>query len=478
MSDAIKARAANESKLSKNHNVVGTGVGKKWVNNTPTDDDAIIVFVKKKYSENTLRSQGASVIPKSVDGVPVDVIEVGDIKPQGFKKKVRPIKPGYSCGHTATTAGTIGGVFIDKNGDHVLLSNNHVAANENRAKKGDIILQPGPVDSRSKNPIAKLKKFIKLKKRGNTQDSAICVIDPNLVKAEMIDPIYPVINQPLCGFGEASVRQHVQKCGRTTGYTTGNVMALNASFTIEYDFGSAKFDDCIVLSAMSKGGDSGSIIQDMKSNAVGLLFAGSSKVTLANRFSLVRDYYGLELWKGSGEPVDIKHGDWVLMTDKGSGKLKKDIFEIEAKANHHCFVEAKLGKIVKNVSCTINTGSDSGATWGPGIVLQFPNGHLQVNLRVGNGCYGGAINNQKINKIGSCRQGHQYNLRIRLDGRTYVGEIRDKKWLTIFEVPASVFPNAPVSVRIGKTAGNGGRGDYHLASGELGKCSISDINIS
>lgn len=262
--------------LISQQGVTGVGVGHKWSDGVPVDyQPAIIVFVEKKYTKSgvTRKFSAGDIIPETIDGIPTDVIEVGKIVKQdasNFRNRVRPVKPGYSCGHGSITAGTIGGFFLDSDNDPVILSNNHVIANENKGRIGDIIYQPGPSDAIGTNlnfrgwddPVsnlpymATLKRFTELKKNGNIHDSAVAKIHPKYISGGMIDPLYPTINKSCAGFGTASIAQQVQKCGRTTGYTTGRVIATKASFTVGYDFGQARFNDCVVLSAMSKGGDS------------------------------------------------------------------------------------------------------------------------------------------------------------------------------------------------------------------------------
>ena len=317
----IKVQDKNTDMLLDKQGVQGTAVGKKMVNGKQTDDDAILVFVQKKYSPRSISSANIltkysteDLIPNKIDGIPTDVIEVGNIKKQaraqkGFRHPVRPIRPGFSVGHANVTCGTIGGIFRDKNNNIVLLSNNHVIANENNAKSGDLIYQPGRTDSKKsfKNkgwpePVHKLpyigtlSKFVKIKANNNTQDSAIAIIHPKLIEENMLNLKYPLINKKLTGFNVPKVGMEVQKFGRTTGHTKGKIIGLNATFSIEYDFGLAKFNKCVVLSAMSAGGDSGSIIQTMDNKAVALLFAGSPKVTIANPIDVVQQQYGLRIY--------------------------------------------------------------------------------------------------------------------------------------------------------------------------------------
>jgi hypothetical protein len=85
------------------------------------------------------------------------------------------------------------------------------------------------------------------------------------------------------------VNDIVQKCGRTTGFTTGKVKAINATIDVNYGGGRvARFGRQIVTTAMSAGGDSGSLVVNRNEQAVGLLFAGSSSATIINNIMLVQ----------------------------------------------------------------------------------------------------------------------------------------------------------------------------------------------
>jgi hypothetical protein len=98
------------------------------------------------------------------------------------------------------------------------------------------------------------------------------------------------------GVGVISVGSKVQKSGRTTGYTRSSVMAINATINVGFGtFGTARFVNQIVTSAMSAGGDSGSLVLDMDGNAVGLLFAGSTSATILNPISEVLDALNIEI---------------------------------------------------------------------------------------------------------------------------------------------------------------------------------------
>lgn len=370
-------------------NVVGLGVGTKWSNNEDTHEPAVLVFVQKKIRPGELSKLSADdEIPPYINNIPTDVIEVGHLTKLGYKGRVRPIKPGYSISHPKVTAGTLGGIFLDRDGDTVVLSNNHVLANENKAKIGDIILQPSVSDTFGdigfygwKEPISNLPYFATLKDMvklsdNNIQDSAIAKIHERFIAKKLIDFNYPDINKPMKGFTDPAVGMKVQKFGRTSGHTISNIIGVKASFTISYDIGDITFEDCFVCQGFSEPGDSGSIIFDENMNAVGLLFAGSAKVTLATPINHIIDRYGLSLV--SSNYSDLSNG-WAMV---GKGITVSDNkLTICSEANASAYIEQVIR--FSNINIKINTSNDTGMTWGPGVSLSWNDHFCKVNLRAG-----------------------------------------------------------------------------------------------
>ncbi|MFQ5506999.1 MAG: hypothetical protein ACE5F1_19690, partial [Planctomycetota bacterium] len=208
------------------------------------------------------------------------------------RQRNRPLRIGGSVGHFEITAGTLG-CFVSREadgGEEFLLSNNHVLADENQARRGDAILQPGPADGgrRVEDRVGELHRFPRLTKgRRNHVDCAI---------ARMIEGIEYHDND-LDGRTLKGVRtraldegEPVFKIGRTTGYREGKVTAIELdNVQVGYDMGVLVFDDQIEIAPrelgtpFSLGGDSGSLIWDGDARAVGLLFAGNgSDATYAN----------------------------------------------------------------------------------------------------------------------------------------------------------------------------------------------------
>jgi len=189
-----------------------------------------------------------------------------------------------------------------KAGDVLILSNNHVLADEDRARPGDEILQPGRFDGgrRRLDAVATLDRFIALRTRGaNHVDSALASI------ADGVGFDAGILHRAgtLLGTfgGSPEDLDLVEKLGRTTGRTHGKVTAFEVdNVIVEYDLGNLRFDDQIEIEGrgtgpFSAGGDSGSLIYTSGDRlAAALLFAGSQDggsngagVTYANLLATV-----------------------------------------------------------------------------------------------------------------------------------------------------------------------------------------------
>jgi hypothetical protein len=73
-------KRAHENELMRKANVVGVGVGVRQRHSTLTQELAIVVFVRRKVPQDQLAPD--DVIPAAIEGVPVDVQEVGEFKAQ------------------------------------------------------------------------------------------------------------------------------------------------------------------------------------------------------------------------------------------------------------------------------------------------------------------------------------------------------------------------------------------------------------
>ncbi len=300
-----KLKKQNQNFLLKLPNVIGIGIG--WRHNKRLGFDkkeiCIVVNVNKKVPEAQLLSN--QLIPKWINDVKTDVLETFEIvAPRPIeeavdlrKGRMRPAKGGVSIGHIKITAGTLG-CLVRKEKESLILSNNHVLANENDANHEDPILQPGPIDG-GKDPedrIAYLENFIPIHFGYNMNyvDAAVAKpISEDLVSNEVLE-----IGKPT-GVIEPTLGLKVIKSGRTTGLTHGEIVQVATTQRVRYRKGVALFDDQIVIhpGSFSKGGDSGSAIfvDDNTRRICGLLFAGSARVTVANPISNVLNTLGVSL---------------------------------------------------------------------------------------------------------------------------------------------------------------------------------------
>lgn len=318
-----------KSDLLVKKNVLGVAIGEKWVKGVNTGAEAIIVLVEKKEAASNLDPK--DVIPSMIEGVTTDVVgKCGNVEALADTIRYRPVPGGVSAGHVSKATGTIGGWFLDKDKDLVALSNYHVfVAN---GKVGDLTFQPGLYD-KAANVInegfaspytqypyfATLKSYAPLNRYGNLQDSAIAKVGhPALASTTIKDLGNPI------GFKDSlTVGTIVTKKGRTSNVTTGRVIGIHATVAVDYGGGfRAIFNDQIITTNMSAPGDSGSLLLDSSKYIVGLLFAGSSTVTIHNYIRYPRDLYGLTI-PGPTIPVPVPRPPPTKVVAKKQTKINR-----------------------------------------------------------------------------------------------------------------------------------------------------------
>jgi hypothetical protein len=262
---------------------------------------------------------GIAGLPIALEGVPLKLHVSGRIMAMGDPtRRQRPAPLGSSVGHPLITAGTIGARVRDAQGRVYILSNNHVLANSNGAAVGDAEYQPGPFDGgTAADQIATLSDFqaISFSAGTNTMDAAVALSSIDVLdNAVPSDDGYGLPSSAMYGDADGDgmfddrdglLGLRVQKYGRTTRLTHGEITGVNATVTVCYAVSgftctkSARFVDQLVIgpAGFSAGGDSGSLIvtDDANANPVALLFAGSASVTIANRIDLVLARFGVTI---------------------------------------------------------------------------------------------------------------------------------------------------------------------------------------
>ena len=282
--------------------IVGSGVGL-----TATGQPVIDVFTTRP----------GVALPQTLGGVRVRPVVTGMIVARSAKLRYpRPVPIGVSAGLADFATGTLGARVT--NGTNVYaLSNNHVFAGVNQGRIGDPILQPGPIEDGGVNPadrIGTLADFQQINFSGgaNTMDAAIALTTTADVGVATLPDGY---GPPSATTLLAAVGMQVQKYGRTTGYTTAAVNALNVDVdvcyfplteTICFPGYQAHFTNQFSVAdgavPFSGPGDSGSLLVTLGSNnPVGLLFAGGEGLTIANPIDAVLQRFNVAI---DGSPAE------------------------------------------------------------------------------------------------------------------------------------------------------------------------------
>ena len=250
-------------RLLRKENVVGVAGG----------DEKLLVYVTRKRPLSALDT--ADVVDEVIDDVETVVIETGEIRPL--------FAPGTSIGLRNQGTGTLGAVVRDIDRPHVryALTNNHVAANSNKAMALAAIHSPGPADGLGA-VVGTLGRFEPIYfDRDNRVDAALVRLPDDT---------------PLTHPGRTftpQVRWSVHKVGRTTAHTIGTVTGNNATISVNFGTqGSARFRGQIVTTNMLEAGDSGSLLTTSGGFPCGLCFAGGSRISIHNPIRLAMDTLG------------------------------------------------------------------------------------------------------------------------------------------------------------------------------------------
>lgn len=160
----------------------------------------------------------------------------------------------------------------------------------------------------------------------NKVDAAIAYTTPSFASTEILG-----LGQPNPVLGVATVGMALTKSGRTSGVTTGTVLAVNATVNVNYGSacGTARFTGQVITSAgLGTGGDSGSVVLEQGSNTpVGLYFAGSATSGIMN--PILDVYLALRVFVDTDTPAamifeaDLQNQAASLPVDNRITLLKK-----------------------------------------------------------------------------------------------------------------------------------------------------------
>jgi hypothetical protein len=195
----------------------------------------------------------------------------------------------------------------------------------------------------------------------------------------------------------------------------------------------------------------------------------------------------------TGVTADVTKGRTLLLEERFAGdRLAKDwktvlsrkpntavtvdggAIRVEAPANCFAFAERALPAGTRLVQCAVFSGTDKGATWGPGLTVLWPKSAVRINLRA-EGRFG-VDDGDNFTFGGFVGPGAWHLLRIRIEPKEVLAEasMDGRVWQPLHTFPRDRFAGDPTAVRLGKGGGGGRDEDFSLA-GPGGVCRIKDL---
>ena len=299
-----------------NVNLIGLGYPE---HNGQLDENelAIRVHVHKKLAGLELESATlvgyTRPIPSEINGFPTDVIQ-GTYhlhqwqswrswwRPATTVRNERatsadPMRGGISISdefHIAS--GTLGGKVYDRTtGDEMILSNWHVLAADWKARRGQLIYQPGRLDG---GTFANVSAYLTRDAMGVNLDAAVATLNGRR----------KLINEQLglgavSGAGSRQLGLEVVKSGRSSYITYGRIVEIDSVTRMRYGYLERIIREVMIIDPLnggevSRAGDSGSWwLNRATKEAVGLHFAGSDmpERALALNMQSVLDSLNVEI---------------------------------------------------------------------------------------------------------------------------------------------------------------------------------------
>lgn len=238
---------------------------------------AIIIYVIKKFNEHELGEE--QVLPKVIEGIPVDIIESNPEEQIGVEN---PLVGGIGISNVNLSGrGTLGVIVRKLGNDNIFwgLTNWHVIKRK-RGKLGDIIVEPAWKPNNSTFRIGKLVNFDK---------NLDCAVFEIVTTRNFLHNVIKTIGVKIEGIYKPSIGLPVMKFGASTGLTYGIVSFISnnkTNVTI-----TPNNDKPAQNNEISMSGDSGSlwITDEDHPKAVALHYAGDKDNTFNIEFAYAMD---------------------------------------------------------------------------------------------------------------------------------------------------------------------------------------------
>jgi len=274
--------------------ILGVGFGIKRTNGEAVARDCLRVYVRKKLANRALKSRDR--IPDTIEGVPVDVVEIGKIRVHAG--------PGGSIGNGRHVNGTLGCIVKDESARY-LLGSWHVLTGPD-GRDGDPVYMPS-LDVNSNAPIVGTliaTPQFHLNGGANAFDASVAKLSDGVV----IEPALEAFGQIAPTLANVD-HGPVVKIGATTGQTHGHIDGVSEDFPIVY-FNEAANRAVLTRQiailgddgAFSDEGDSGALVCTPELEPVGIIVGGgvrngfgSQVHTFASPIRPILQFYEVEI---------------------------------------------------------------------------------------------------------------------------------------------------------------------------------------
>lgn len=259
-------------RFGRRRDVTGVDIGYKIKNGVRTGETSIRLHVRKKKRRGLKKSRR---FPKTIHGVLVDVIQATyDNQNAALQQRVDPAQPGISIGRAGDGTGTMGLVVTDNRraGAPAFLTAAHVLYSGSGAP-GDLVMQPSPGDGASPADA------IATAGRANlATDAALVLLD----QGRAAHPVVALSSVRQAGPREPRLGDVLEKCGRTTGLTQGQVDGIGQYMGVTDAFRLVGLTSAQIVAA----GDSGAVWYDPATGAVVGLHCKGPTTPAAGNFAI------------------------------------------------------------------------------------------------------------------------------------------------------------------------------------------------
>lgn len=281
--------------LNKSY-VVGVGLGYKRKNNFYTCEKCIQVYVTKKLPKGQIAVN--DLIPLTYKGIKSDVVECGRFTQASLRRRIRPVKGGYSIASEHTTGDGTDGCLVTNGVLKFILSVSHILSMNNELPIGYAITQPADAYGGRAviDTIAKLHKYIPIRfARGgvepiNLTDVALGeVINPSMVTSEIA-----FVGKITC-VKSPRLNSNIKKVGSATELTQGVITGVGVTVQVGFGDEVGLFSDAVITTKIGDFGDSGALILNNNNCGIGILFGTAQEANVICRLDTALDQLDVHL---------------------------------------------------------------------------------------------------------------------------------------------------------------------------------------